>query len=50
VILADLGAQRLPASLRSNPKVKEARNGWFSHSVTHEPSYWQQNGLPVLLP
>jgi hypothetical protein len=50
VILADLGAQRLPASLRSNPKVKEARNGWFSHSVTHEPSYWQQHGLPALLP
>jgi pimeloyl-ACP methyl ester carboxylesterase len=50
VILADLGGQRLPASLRNSPKVKEARNGWFSHSASHEPGYWQQHGLPALLP
>jgi pimeloyl-ACP methyl ester carboxylesterase len=49
VILADLGGQRLPPSLRNSPKVKEARNGWFSHSASHEPSYWQQHGLPALL-
>lgn len=49
VILADRGGQRLPASLRNNPKVTEERNGWFSHSATHEPSYWEEHGLPARL-
>jgi hypothetical protein len=49
VILADGGGQRLPANIRNNPKVTEARNGWFSHSASHEPSYWQKYGLMTLL-
>jgi hypothetical protein len=49
VVLADGGAQRLPLALRQNPKVTEARNGWFSHSSTHEPEYWEQYGLKTIL-
>jgi hypothetical protein len=49
VILADGGGQRLPANVRNNPKVTEARNGWFSHSASHEPNYWLKYGLTTLL-
>lgn len=45
VILADRGGQRLPASVRKDPKVREFVNGWFEHGCSHEPAYWQRNGL-----
>jgi hypothetical protein len=25
--------------------VKTHRNGWFNHSATHEPDYWDEHGL-----
>ncbi len=40
VILVDQGGQRF-----QHPKVKEFRNGWFSHPAAHEPAYWDANGL-----
>ncbi len=40
VILVDRGGQRF-----QHAKVKEFRNGWFSHPAAHEPAYWDANGL-----
>ena len=42
VIMADRGRQRFKS--RSS-KVKTHRNGWFNHSATHEPDYWDEHGL-----
>ncbi|MBT8102921.1 MAG: hypothetical protein KJO95_08115 [Gammaproteobacteria bacterium] len=42
VVLLDGGAQRF----RSNDfAIEEHRNGWFDHSSTHEPAYWDDHGL-----
>lgn len=45
VIIADRGQQRLPSAMRSHPKVTEVRNGWFSHSSTHDPQYWDDHDI-----
>ena len=42
VILADRGRQRFKS--RSS-RVKTHRNGWFNHSATHEPDYWDKHEL-----
>jgi hypothetical protein len=42
VILVDGGRQRFRTN-ESN--VEEHRNGWFDHSSTHEPDYWDEHGL-----
>ena len=42
VILLDRGRQRF------NPdqfNVEQHRNGWFDHSSTHDPDYWDDHGL-----
>lgn len=42
VILVDGGRQRF----RTNQfDVEEHRNGWFDHSSTHAPDYWDEHGL-----
>ena len=42
VIMLDGGRQRFKTR---NPKVKRHRNGWFNHSATHDPEYWDDNNL-----
>lgn len=42
VIMLDRGRQRFKT--RSS-KVKRHRNGWFNHSATHDPQYWDDNDL-----
>lgn len=42
VILADRGGQRIRPA---HTKVKEQKEGWFNHFVTHEETYWDDNGL-----
>jgi hypothetical protein len=42
VIMADRGRQRFKS--RSS-QVKTHRNGWFNHSATHEPDYWDDHEL-----
>jgi hypothetical protein len=42
VILVDRGGQRI----RGAPfPVEEHVNGWFDHTSTHEPDYWDTHGL-----
>jgi pimeloyl-ACP methyl ester carboxylesterase len=42
VILLDRGGQRF----RTNEfNIEEERHGWFDHSSTHEPEYWDQHDL-----
>ncbi|MBT8089345.1 MAG: hypothetical protein KJO01_03990 [Gammaproteobacteria bacterium] len=42
VVLLDGGAQRFRTR---DFAVEEHRNGWFDHSATHEPDYWDDHGL-----
>jgi len=42
VIMLDRGRQRFK-SRRS--MVKRHRNGWFNHSATHDPDYWDEHNL-----
>lgn len=42
VVLLDGGAQRFRTKEFA---VEEHRNGWFDHSSTHEPAYWDDHGL-----
>jgi hypothetical protein len=49
VILADRGGQTYvpPAAFRS--KVVSHINGWFNHSDTNTPAYWEKYGLPAAI-
>ena len=42
VVLMDGGRQRFRTD---DFKIEEHRNGWFDHSSTHEPAYWDEHGL-----
>jgi hypothetical protein len=42
VILLDGGRQRFKS--RSS-RVRTHRHGWFNHSATHEPDYWDEHNL-----
>lgn len=42
VIMLDRGRQRFKTK---NAKLKRHRNGWFNHSATHDPEYWDDNDL-----
>ena len=42
VIMLDRGGQRFKAR-RAN--VERHRNGWFNHSATHDPDYWNDHDL-----
>jgi hypothetical protein len=49
VIIADRGGQTFrPPPAHAN-KVEAHVNGWFEHSDTHEPAYWERYGLPGVL-
>ena len=42
VILLDRGGQRF----RTNDfSIEEERHGWFDHTSTHQPAYWDQHDL-----
>jgi hypothetical protein len=49
VILADLGRQTFDPPPAHAGKVVSHVNGWFEHSDTHEPSYWEEHDLPSVL-
>jgi len=42
VIMLDRGRQRFKTR---RSKVKRHRNGWFNHSATHDPDYWDDHKL-----
>ncbi len=42
VIMLDLGRQRFRTRKFD---IEEHRNGWFDHSSTREPAYWDKHGL-----
>jgi len=46
VVMADRGGQRIRNAAYP---VDEHRNGWFAHSATHDPGYWDQHGLVATL-
>jgi pyruvate/2-oxoglutarate/acetoin dehydrogenase E1 component len=49
VILADRGGQtfEVPPAVRS--QVASHVNGWFRHSDTNEPGYWDKHGLAAVV-
>ena len=49
VILADLGGQTFTPPPEHAGKVVSHVHGWFEHSDTHEPDYWDQHDLPDVL-
>jgi hypothetical protein len=42
VVMLDLGRQRFRTRKFD---IEEHRNGWFNHSATHDPAYWEKYGL-----
>ena len=42
VIMADRGGQRFRTD---QIDIEEHRHGWFDHTSTHEPEYWDDHGL-----
>lgn len=42
VVLMDGGRQRFRTA---DFEIEEHRKGWFDHSSTHEPAYWDEHGL-----
>lgn len=49
VIMADRGGQVFRAPRAHANKVESHINGWFDHSVTNNPAYWQRYGLSGVL-
>lgn len=49
VILADRGGQTYTPPAEHAQKVTSHVNGWFDHSDTHTPAYWEQHGLAAVL-
>jgi hypothetical protein len=49
VILADRGGQTFTPPASAAGKVTSHVNGWFAHSDTHDPDYWNRWGLPATL-
>lgn len=49
VIIADGGGQTFTPPPPQAAKVTSHVNGWFDHSSTHQPSYWDQHQLPAAL-
>jgi len=46
VIIADRGGQTFNPPPAHRSKVTSHVNGWFDHSDTHDPAYWDRYGLP----
>ena len=49
VILADRGGQTFTPPASAAGKVTSHVNGWFAHSDTHDPDYWDRHGLAAVL-
>jgi hypothetical protein len=49
VILADRGGQTFTPPPEHAHKVTSHVNGWFDHSDSHEPAYWDRHGLAAVL-
>ena len=49
VVLADRGGQTFTPPPGHAHKVTSHVNGWFDHSDTHEPAYWDRHGLAAVL-
>lgn len=49
VIMADRGGQKFRAPSAHASKVETHVNGWFDHSDTNDPGYWNRYGLPGVL-
>jgi hypothetical protein len=49
VIIADRGGQSFNPPRAHRRKVTSHVNGWFDHSDTHDPGYWDRYGLPSTL-
>ena len=49
VILADRGGQTFTPPPSAAGKVTSHVNGWFAHSDTHDPDYWDRHGLAAVL-
>ncbi len=49
VILADRGGQTFTPPPAAAGKVTSHVNGWFQHSDTHNPDYWNRYGLAATL-
>ena len=49
VILADRGDQTFTPPQAEAGKVTSHVNGWFAHSDTHDPDYWNRYGLAATL-
>ncbi len=45
MILADGGGQTFTPPPAAAGKVTSHVNGWFAHSDTHDPDYWNRYGL-----
>jgi hypothetical protein len=49
VIIADRGGQSFKPPRAHRSKVTSHVNGWFDHSDSHDPAYWDRHGLPSTL-
>jgi hypothetical protein len=49
VILADRGGQTFTPPPEHAQKVTSHVHGWFDHSDTHDPAYWDRHGLAAVL-
>lgn len=49
VIMADRGGQLFKTTGPDAEKIESHVNGWFSHSATHDPDYWDDHDLPSVL-
>jgi pimeloyl-ACP methyl ester carboxylesterase len=49
VIIADLGHQTFTPPPPNDTKVESHVNGWFDHSSTHDPAYWDAHKLAGVL-
>lgn len=49
VIIADRGGQRYTPPPTHAGTVTAHVNGWFDHSATYRPDYWERYGLPGVL-
>jgi hypothetical protein len=50
VIVADRGGQRIRPPASHRDRVSSHVHGWFDHSATHDPAYWEHHGLAEVLP
>lgn len=49
VIIADRGGQHMRPPATHRDRVSSHVHGWFDHSATHDPVYWERHGLAEVL-